>query len=892
MTKTPAWRRYLRFWRPNPAADVDEELRFHTEMRLAEYMARGMSEVEARHAVAERLGDIETARAECIEQGKLRAIHARNADFLDSLLGDLRYALRSLGRAPGWTAVALLTIALGVGATTTVFRVADALLVRPIRYPHASRIFIAHREMTIGGGKAYAPLPVAAVKEWRTHAHTIEAALPFRFSPVDFGDTTDAVTINGSIIDTAFLALAGARPIIGRNFVAAETMPGGPGAVMLAESFWRRQYGGFSDVIGKVIRLDGQPHTIVGVLPSSLSIPQFRIQPPEVWLPLVEQRAPFLNGIIVRLRPGVAPEAAAAELDTLFQRARLGEPRGLPRGFAGPGVIPMQLVLTKPGEDLKNRQSLVMLVGAVALLLLVACSNVAHLLLARGAARQRELAVRHALGAARARLVRQLVTESLLIATIGAALAVALGWVGLLILSAIRPAEMVALAYVSTGRGVLTIASALAIGCGLTIGLLAALRTAGRELGSSLRSGAIVTAMRSTRVRATLVIGEVALSATLLVGALLLTHAVIALQHIRLGFDARGLYGFTFSLPRGSTPAARAAFAAELRERAVHIPGVEGAALAGAAPQPHYWRMLSSLETPEHPAGEGGTQGTATSSVAADYFATLGMPLLAGRTFDEGSAERNEAIVSISLARQLWPNESPLGQRFRNGLPAPDGSHEPWKTVIGVVPDMVQDLLEGQLRQAIYSPLLTADPRTMPGNTVTLLVRLRPGVPASTVDRIPPSITSGGARPVVTNVRETIDESMAEPRFMMQVLATFAALGVVLAAIGLFGVISYSVAQRTREIGVRMTLGASRASIAQLVVWDGLRLAIVGIVLGLLGATVATRLIQSALYGVSRLDPVSFVLGATLLLVVALIACAVPMLRATAVDPLVAVRAD
>jgi putative ABC transport system permease protein len=301
--------------------------------------------------------------------------------------------------------------------------------------------------------------------------------------------------------------------------------------------------------------------------------------------------------------------------------------------------------------------------------------------------------------------------------------------------------------------------------------------------------------------------------------------------------------------------------------------------------------MLSSLETPEHPATEG-TQGTATSSVASDYFATIRMPLLAGHTFDEGSAERNEAIVSISLARQLWPNESPIGRRFRNGLPAPDGSREPWKTVIGVVPDMVQDLREGPARQAMYGPLLTTDPRSIGSNSVTLLVRLRSGVPASIVDRIAASIATGNSRPVITNVRESIDQSIAEPRFFMQVLATFAALGVLLAAIGLFGVISYSVSQRTREIGVRMTLGATRGSIASLVVGDGLRLAIIGITLGLAGASAATRLIQSLLYGVSRFDPLSFALGALLLLVVAAVACAVPMWRATAVDPVIAVRAE
>ena len=893
MTRTPAWRRYLRFWRPNITADVDDELRFHTEMLLAEYIARGMSEVEARRAVAHRLGDVEAARAECIEQGKLRAIHDHNADFLDGLRSDLRYALRSLARAPGWTAVALLTIALGVGATTTVFRIADTLLVRPIPYPYGDRVFIARHEMTIEGHPAYAPLPVAAVREWRAHAHTIEAAVPFRSYDGELGDSTQPISVTTTAIDTAFLAFAGAHPVIGRNFTVAETMPGGPPAVILAEPFWRSRYGGATDVIGKLLKVDGQPRTIVGVLTSSLAIPDFRYQPAALWLPLVERDAPYVNGIIVRLAPGIDPKTATAELDTIFQRAHLGDPDALAM-VRRPGrlSITLRLALTRPQDNLTIRESLVMLVCAVGLLLLVACANIAHLLLARGASRQRELAVRHALGAARRRLLRQLVTESLLIAVLGGVLAVVVGWIGLEVLSAVRPRDMVSLAYVSTNGAVLTTAAALAIGCGLSIGLFAALRIAGRELGVSLRAGALTTTMRGRRLRASLVVGEVALSATLLVGALLLTHTVFNLQRTKLGFDARRLYGLTFMVRRGSPLAERAAFAAQLVDRARQMPGIEGVALAGAAPQPHYWRMLGLLETPEHPATGGKGEATATNFVAPDYFAMIGMPIIAGRSFDEGSVDRNEAIVSLSLARRLWPNESPLGREFRNGLVGPTGTLEPWQTVVGVVPDMVEDLLEGPARQATYRPLVTARPGSMQANSMTLLVRLRADQPESRIAQIAGSVAPGSPRPVITNVRESIEASMAAPRFLMQVLATFAGLGVLLAAIGLFGVISYSVAQRTREIGVRMTLGASRASIARLVVGDGLRLALIGIVLGLLGATAATRLIQSVLYGVSRLDPVSFALGAALLLAVAAVACAVPMCRATGVDPLVAVRAE
>jgi putative ABC transport system permease protein len=890
MKNTPAWRRYLRFWRANIADDVDAELRFHTDMRVREYMARGLTEDDARRAVAQRLGDVDAAKAECIALGEVRETHARNADFLDGLRADVRFALRSLGRAPGWTAVALLTIALGVGATTTVFSIADTLLVRPLPYPKASRIFMARRDFQADGQKVPVWLPMGILREWREHASTIEAAAAFRSAgPRRLGRGADTASVSVANIDLDFLAFAGVRPLVGRNFTSQEVTREGPSAMLLTEQFWRRQYGGSRDVIGTVAQLDDRPYTIVGVVPASFSIPDFRTEHADVLTPALLAGG---GHMLVRLRPGISPQAAAEELNAILKHAPVDDVKPMP------GEMPVHL--SRPQDWLAIRQPLVMLTGAVALLLVVACTNVAHLLLARGAGRQRELAVRHALGAGRSRLLRQLVTESVVLAAMGGVIAVAVGWGGLRLIAAVRPPDLVALSYVSTNRGVLTTASVLAILCGLAIGLLAALRIAGRDIAVSLRAGAASTSSSgSRRLRATLVVGEVALSATLLVGALLLIHAVFDLQRTNLGFDARGLYSVTIPVRPGASAAERSALGLLARERAAAIPGVDGVVLATGAPGPRGIRMLAAYETPERAvtvdfnsssAKDVASWSTSLNYVAPEYFAMMRMPLLAGRTFDEGSAARNEVIISATLARQVWPEGSALGRRLRNVVPKTRGVTEPWQTVIGIAPDVVSNLVEGAT-PALYHPLAAVD-TNMPLQRVVLLARLqRPDV-VTRLRQLTNSVPADRSGPVVQNVRETIEDTLAQPRFTMRILATFAVLGITLAAIGLFGVISYSVGQRTREIGVRMTLGATRSSIARLVVGDGIRLALVGIGVGLLGAVAATRLIQSLLYGVSRFDPFSFGVGAVLLLAVSIVACVIPMLRATGVDPAIAVRND
>lgn len=904
MRRTPAWRRYVTFWHANIERDVADELAFHTEMRVEEYMARGMTEAEARRAVAERLGDVKAARDACVQWGEIRATHSRRASFIDGLRSDVRYALRSLRRAPAWTAVALLTIALGVGATTTVFSVADTLLVHTLPYPDASRVYLAQRQWTAQGKVIPSSLPFGMAKVWRERAQSIEdAVLASGDGPATLIIGDDSLQVTTAHAEPGFLSFAGARLVVGRVPTPNEVTPDAH-VMFLTEQLWRSAFGAARDIVGRTVKLSGESWTIVGVTPSSLTIPSFRAQRADL-LQLVNATKPASGSILVRLRPGVGREAATAELTAIMKNANLPDVR--------PGPWPMPLTLTRPQDWLAIRQPLVMLTAAVGLLLLVACTNVAHLLLARGAARQRELAVRHALGAARSRLVRQLATESVLLAFCGGMLALIVGWGGLHALMALRPPDrdFNALTYVSPSGGMVAIAAVLAISCGLVVGLVAAVRSAHRDLAVDLRVGAGSTAYRARRLRSLLVVGEVAVSATLLVGALLLVHTLFALEHADLGFDTRGLYGVTLHAPEGMKAPDRVAFATAMRERFARAPGVESAVVSDQVPGGSVRTQLAVWETPDHPRDpRDGTDGTEIYTVPPEYFRMMHMPLSAGRTFDIGAFARHDVIVSRSLANQLAPGQSPIGLRIRNarartwganvitpGKAAPPSPDEPWQTIVGVVPDVMTNLIQGGPSNALYKPLLLADTVAVGmlgpmGTTISILVRDDAPDAAARLARIAAGVRRGGSPPSVVDVRQRIDASLAEPRFTMRVLAAFAVLGVLLAAIGLFGVISYSVGQRTREIGVRMALGATRSSIAQLVVGDGVRLAAVGIVVGLIGALLATRLVQSVLYGVSRFDPVAFAGGAVLLLVVAAVACVAPMLRAMAIDPALAVRAE
>lgn len=814
---------------------------------------------------------------------KLLRNKVRASRIARDVLTDSVFALRAFRRTPGWTVLALLTIALGVGASTAIFSVADTILIRPLAYRDASRVYAVSLQGTMQGEPLPLPLPADIVREWRKSVRTIEAFAPYGFGPHAYlhGDIED-VSATTAVVDTGFLGFAGARPLIGRSFARDETTPNGPRAIMLAEGFWRRHFGASRDVLGKVVRLDvgmdpdRRPRTIVGVLPASLSVPDFAFEKPDVWLPLMDGPSGEVAGVAVRLRRGVSPQTASSELTAIFTRAGSVDP-------ALDALTP-RIRLSRPQEDLPFRQALILLVGAVIFLLLIACSNLSHLLLQRGVARERELAVRHALGAHRARIVRQLMTESAMLGAAGGALAMLVGWGTLAVLARLRPISLPALSYVSATRGVIPFAAALAIAVGLAVGLLGALHLAHTQLGQSLRTGTSSATRSHRRLRGTLVVGQIALSAILLAGAMLLIRAVFDFERVRLGFDPHDLYAVSFR-PLTPEPSHESltAFAATIRESAgrtlrARSLTIASSATAGAMAFP------SAFVTREHPEAIGHSGITGVDYIAPDFFSTMRMPLIGGRSFDAGSFSRAEVIVSRALARQLGYDGHAVGWQFRNSRR--EGSLQQWQTVVGVAPDILTDRLDRAPKPLVYRPF--------PGNanSTTLILRLRQHDPLTALRRFANSVQPDPLRWSVTDVNEKIEQSIAEPRFTMSVLALFALSGVLLAAIGLFGVLTYSLGLRTREIGVRITLGATRRHIAGLFVRDALGQAALGTGIGLAGAAGITRLIGMSFYGAAGFDAPTFLLAAAAMLIAALVACAAPLLRAIRVDPVVAIRAE
>jgi predicted permease len=821
---------------------------------------------------------------------------------MDALWQDLRYGVRALRARPGFTIVATLTLALGVGATTAIFSAVNALLLRPLPVADLDRLVygMALREGFDPFGTSL--LEYALYSE---EAHSLESSglgTPRLFSLVGSGEPE---RLQGSAVTVSYLTTIGVAPTLGRLFTADEDRPGGPAVALLGHGLWQRRFAGDPSVVGRTLDLEGRFTTVVGVLPPGFDLPYSA----EVWVPMqasldglpMAQRAANANELVARLKPGVGLHQADAELKRLARRLEEEHPE-VRRGWSY-GIVPLRHQLIGDVEG-RTPRSLVALLAAVAFLLVICCVNVASLLLARGVAREGELATRLSLGAGRGRLVRQLLTESLLLALLGGAGGVLLAFWTQPLLRVLNPVQAVGLgAFLTDFRidgGVLAFSLSVTLLTGVLCGVVPAVKVSHHAGLQTLlkrreqRAGGATTVRRSLRA---LVVGEIAVAATLLVGGALTARSLLRLHELDLGFRPERLLSLELPLsPRKyASTAQQVLFLEEILERVKAVPDVEAAGLTLNLPMQQGVTLDARFEAEGHPpAKPTAVPMTAHRPVTPGYLQTLGASLLQGRFLDERDTALGLPVVVISgaLAREAWPGEEAIGKRVRRIRAGEPG---PWMTVVGVVRDVKEDRFSFRIDRPVwyvpYAQQTFPAPVSIP---VNLVVRTG-GPPASAAAAVREAVRAVDPDQPVANVmpmREYLSDVLVTERFSAILMGTLAACGLMLAAVGLYGVMAYSVGQRTGEIGLRLALGARPRDVVRLVMGDGLVVLAVGLGLGLAGAGVMARLLSGLLFGVNPTDPVTFVAVGATLATVALAACALPAHRASRLDPQVALRQE
>jgi putative ABC transport system permease protein len=804
--------------------------------------------------------------------------------MFDTVMHDVRYALRSLRRSPGFAAAAILTLALGIGANTAIFSVVEAVLLRSLPYRDADRIVVL---WAARGEDKQLLAAYTDVMEWRTRARTLEDIGVMRGMSVNLTGRETPERLGGEFVSASVFSVMGARAGIGRLFTAEETTPGtGQAVAVLSDAAWRTRFGADRGIVGRSILLNNVPHVVVGVMAPEYQTP---VGATDVWLPItsIPSRSTFDRGVrnvwaVGKLRPGLAPEAAQRDLNDIARRLAAESPAT----NAGIGVTVVPLREQVAGAI---RPALLTLLVAVAAVLLIACANVANLQLARAAVRRHEISVRVAMGAGGGRLVRQLFTESLVLAAIGGGLGVLLAVWGLAALVGAVPGGLPAFGPVGIDLPVLAFSAALTLVAGAVFGLAPSWHAARTGPGRALRVQAAGAAEAPGwfDLRSTLVAAELALCIVLLVGAGLLTRSVARLRAVDPGFAPDHLLTFQFRLPpsKYDTPDRIAAFFAAAADQVRAVPGVRAAAFVSATPFSGNWGSVS-YEPEGRPAAAPGQEPEAyTSTVSGGYFATMRIPVLEGRDFS--AADRRGAlpvtIVSRELARREWPGASGLGRRVR------EVGDSVWYTVVGVVGDTRQLTLGEPLKPFLYLPIAQSPfifsnvvARTS-GDPLTMTPAVRGAIWA--VDRDQPVWS-------IRSMDDLLARSVSQLRFTMMLTGAFAGLALILGAVGVYGVMSYVVAQRTREVGIRLAVGARPAQVVRQILARGARVTLVAVVVGLVAALGASRLLASQLFGIRPDDPPTYAAVALVLGAVALLACWVPARRAARVDPVIALRAE
>ncbi len=809
-----------------------------------------------------------------------------------TLIQDVRYALRTLAKSPGFTLVAVLALALGVGANTAIFSVVKAVLLSPLPYPEPERL-VWVRENNPGANIFDEAASAPNYNDWRTQVRSFDGVAAFANTAATLTDGGGEPERVPAVSTSAnFFQVIGVAPALGRGFLPEEETTGKNRVVVLSHGLWQRRFGANPQALGQTITVSGNPFTVVGVAPADFKSPVRGPKPPEMWFPIAfnfdnsRRRADFLN-VVGRLRAGATIEQAQAELTALAA----GLETEYPSANAG-WVVKAQPLHERIVGNV--RQALWVLMGVVGFLLLIACANVANLLLARAMARRQEIAVRSALGARRWRLVRQLLTESLLLGLAGGGLGLVLAAWGVELLVALSPGHIPRLEEVGLDARVLAFTLGVSVLTGIIFGLLPALSASKTDLAESLKEGGSrgpTAGQSARRLRSSLVVAEIAITAVLLACAGLMIRSFHAIQSVDPGFRPERIVTFDFALPgaKYKEPPQIVNFAEQLTARASALPGVERAALADALPLTGGADVLSFVIEGRPQLPPEVVQDSEVFVVTPGYFDVMGIGHVRGERLTERHVEGTPDVVVINeaMARRYWPNEDPIGKRVNLGNP----EKTPWMTVIGIVKDTRNVGLETVPYPQMYGPAAQFPRRAMSfvartsADPATLVPALRRELAA--LDKDLPLYN-------VRTMEQVMSESVSRRRFQMVLIAAFAGVGLLLAAVGIYGVISYSVTQRRHEIGVRMALGARAADILKLVVGQGFGLTLVGIVIGLglalLLTFALTRVLSSLLYGVKATDPLTFACVALVLLGVALLACLLPARRATKVDPMVALR--
>jgi len=871
---------------------LNEELRFHVDRQIEQNLAAGMRPDEARYAALRSFGNTAVVGEETREAWGLRAF--------DVWRQDLKYGLRMLRKNPGLAAIAVLTLALGIGANTALFSIVNGVLLNPLPFPNSDQLVMLHESKPNFQAGA---IPYLNFLDWQRENHTFASMALSRGYSFNLTGTGEPERLQGQWVTASFFGTFGVKPVIGRDFTSDDDQYGAGPVALISASLWKRKFGSAPDVLGRTVRLDGRGYTIVGVIPASFDLRVWNDQRSDIYAPIriwnhpglrSRQAALWLHGI-GRMKPGVTLEQAKADLARVAANLAAAYPNA-DRGTSA-SMEPLRERIVG-----RVRPLLLVLMAAVGIVLLIACVNVANLLLARSTGRSREFAIRAALGAGRARVIRQLLTESVLLATAGGGLGLLLAWWGTRAGLAALPMAIPRSQEVGLDGRVLLFAAAISLLSGILFGLAPALRISRTGLDNVLKEGARGSSGANHRVHSILVVAEVALALVLLAGAGLMIRTLARLWRVDPGFDPHNVLAFNVGLPPSMTkgsPAAIRGYIRSLEETIESTPGVRAVSLLGGS-----FPMWSEddwtfwLEGQPKPQSESEMNGVLNYQVDPGYLSVMNIPLERGRFFTTHDDEHSAPVVVVDdvLASKFFPNQDPLGRLIHfNGAPGPS-------EIVGVVGHVKQWGLDSDdqntLRAEVYEPMRQQADEAMGLVSGGVGVAVRTSAPDGPEEMIEPlrrTLRQMNGEMVVygfESVQNIISDSLANRRFSMILLGAFAALALVLASVGIYGVTSYFVGQRTQEIGIRVALGAQRRDVLQLVLGDGARMTLIGVAAGLAAALGLTRILTkySLLFGVSATDPLTLLAVALLLTMVAFAACYIPARRALRVDPVIALR--